>query len=34
MTDSHPQVDTIIVGGGIAGLWLLNRLVAEVRLPF
>ena len=31
MTDSHPQVDTIIVGGGIAGLWLLNRLVAEGR---
>lgn len=27
MTDTRVQLDTIIIGGGIAGLWLLNRLV-------
>lgn len=27
MTDTRVQVDSIIIGGGIAGLWLLNRLV-------
>lgn len=27
MTETRVQLDTIIVGGGIAGLWLLNRLV-------
>ncbi|MBB3048361.1 glycerol-3-phosphate dehydrogenase [Litorivivens lipolytica] len=31
MTDSRLRVDTIIIGGGVAGLWLLNRLVAEGR---
>ncbi|MFT5575962.1 MAG: glycerol-3-phosphate dehydrogenase, partial [Bermanella sp.] len=27
MTETRVQVDSIIIGGGIAGLWLLNRLV-------
>jgi len=27
MTETRIQVDSIIIGGGIAGLWLLNRLV-------
>ncbi len=27
MTEARVQVDNIIIGGGIAGLWLLNRLV-------
>ncbi|WP_101758402.1 FAD-dependent oxidoreductase [Oceanicoccus sp. KOV_DT_Chl] len=26
MTSTHTQVDIVIIGGGIAGLWLLNRL--------
>ena len=31
MTPTQARVDTVIFGGGIAGLWLLNRLVAEGR---
>ncbi|WP_372782032.1 NAD(P)/FAD-dependent oxidoreductase [Litorivivens sp.] len=31
MTQTQARVDTVIFGGGIAGLWLLNRLVAEGR---